>query len=608
MFKIRAVLIIVLVVLGNTLAISRNIDGYENDTVRPADTVYSLGDIPIVSAELISQTRQEIVDLIPDGTIKKLKAHNTLLLASIHPELLVPVDSTDPSKNISFLKIRIMDLTQAQRKTEEEISALSGIVQNLDQIKSRLTHQLVKWTNTRVKLERDSTVIKAPVKLYETLDFLDSTLILITRKSSAIMEVLDKTIATNAIIEAQIAKAHELITSKQLQAFNSDHPGFFSLDFSRMFGSEIFNAFETFSKMNVDDFVHYLKTHGNIGFFILLLFGFFVYLFVIIRKKVVIRNTGFGYFYKEMIKRVIDHPVSASIILVMLFSMGLFPDRPLLFRELTFYIIAFPVIQLTSNLLPKRYHSYIYAFGAIIIFYVLILVFPSEFVIYRVLLLFISIAEIVLLTMFVIYFFKKQELEKSRKQLIYFFVYLHLALAVVGFISNLAGRVTLTEIVIFAIFSNIFFGLAIFIGVILLNGIVVSMVDNYRKPRLNVFKLYGEEIKRKAIYLFNFLALVFWIGTILQNFLLLKFIYEGIISIFTQKIVLGSTSFSFDTIIIFFIVIYVSIVFASLLRVVLEEDVLKRFSLSKGLPHTIAMMVKYTMIVAGFILAINAAG
>jgi small-conductance mechanosensitive channel len=292
----------------------------------------------------------------------------------------------------------------------------------------------------------------------------------------------------------------------------------------------------------------------------------------------------------------------------MLFTMALFPDRPLLFRELAFYIIAFPVIQLTSNLLPKRYHRYIYAFGAIIIFYVLILVFPSEFVIYRLLLLFISIAEIVLLAMFVIHFFKKHELEKGRKQLIYFFVYLHLALAIVGFISNLAGRVTLTEIVIFAIFSNIFFGLAIFIGVILLNGLVVAMVDNNRKPRLNVFKLYGEEIKRKTIYLLNALALVFWIGMILKNFLLLNFIYKGIVSILTQKIVLGSTSFSFDTIIIFFIVIYVSIVFSSLLRVILEEDVLKRFSLSKGLPHTIAMMVKYTMIVAGFILAINAAG
>ena len=53
MFKIRTVLFLFLVVLGNTLAMSRNVQGYENDTVRPADTVYGLGDIPIVSLSLI---------------------------------------------------------------------------------------------------------------------------------------------------------------------------------------------------------------------------------------------------------------------------------------------------------------------------------------------------------------------------------------------------------------------------------------------------------------------------------------------------------------------------------------------------------------------------
>jgi small-conductance mechanosensitive channel len=94
----------------------------------------------------------------------------------------------------------------------------------------------------------------------------------------------------------------------------------------------------------------------------------------------------------------------------------------------------------------------------------------------------------------------------------------------------------------------------------------------------------------------------------LKNFRIDEYVYNGFVAIITNKISIGFASFSLDSILIFFLVIYVSIVISNMLRMLLEEDILNRFSLSKGLPHTIAMLIKYTLITAGFFLAVNAAG
>jgi len=66
--------------------------------------------------------------------------------------------------------------------------------------------------------------------------------------------------------------------------------------------------------------------------------------------------------------------------------------------------------------------------------------------------------------------------------------------------------------------------------------------------------------------------------------------------------------FTWGNIFVFFIVIYLSIVIANFIRNLLEEDILKRAKMKKGLPYTIALMVKYTLVTVGIFIAVSAAG
>jgi small-conductance mechanosensitive channel len=192
--------------------------------------------------------------------------------------------------------------------------------------------------------------------------------------------------------------------------------------------------------------------------------------------------------------------------------------------------------------------------------------------------------------------------------MVFGFVGLHLLLAIIGFVANISGRLILTEIVLSAVFFNIFDGLVLFITVLIIDGLIATGIDTAKGQQINVFRMHGELVKRKTIRLLNQIAMFLWIALILKNFQLLEYVSKGISSFLKAKISIGSANFSLDIFVVFIVVIYISIVLSQIIRIVLEEDVLNRFSLSKGLPHTIAMLVRYSMITAGFFLAINAAG
>jgi len=74
------------------------------DTTRAGRQFIELGDIPIRSAELRNKTREDIHDMIPDGTIRRRKAKNKLVIESIDFALLATIDTDDVSKNIHFLE------------------------------------------------------------------------------------------------------------------------------------------------------------------------------------------------------------------------------------------------------------------------------------------------------------------------------------------------------------------------------------------------------------------------------------------------------------------------------------------------------------------------
>jgi small-conductance mechanosensitive channel len=83
---------------------------------------------------------------------------------------------------------------------------------------------------------------------------------------------------------------------------------------------------------------------------------------------------------------------------------------------------------------------------------------------------------------------------------------------------------------------------------------------------------------------------------------------NAIRTFFSFEINIGVISFSLGGMIIFFLIIWLSIILSKMVRIILEIDILDKLNLAKGVPHTIAMLVRYTLVTLGVVFAVGAAG
>lgn len=566
------------------------------------------GDIPLRSVQVINETRQAFHDLLPANTIRKLKVANNIFLATVDTGLLIPVDIGNPSVNLRYLENRKINLQQEQKKIVAEEAKLNEILLSLEKVSGKLNQEIVLWENTRRKWIRENLLKPEPEKLAGTIAFLDSASVLINSKINALTSILEKTVAMGVNINLTLEKTLGLIDKKEDEAFKTSQSPFFQMIFTADYQKDIKRSIEWMKEYRLKELHSYLSENSSRLLMLVILFCFLVWFFFYTRDHIRINLFGFGKFYKDNLLVVISHPILAAIILTLVSTYFIFPGRPLIFRELMVYIMAYPLINLMINILHNRYHKYLHAFSAIIVLYLIIVVVAPETSLYRLLLMVIAVVETGLIIWLLVNLKKNTLFNEKQRKYLFLFITLHLLIALTGMGSNLAGSVTLTEICINAVFANIFYGMIIFISMMIINGLLAAGIDSPEGQRVNAIRLYGELIKERSIILVNGVAILAWFLSILNSFRADETVISGLHHFYTYKFTLGTASFSLDLVVVFFLVLFASYYLAQMLQIVLEKDLLNRIPLSKGLPHTISMGVKYVLIVSGFLLALNVSG
>jgi small-conductance mechanosensitive channel len=607
----KHLLILILLLAG--LAPTRIIAAKNNplvpkDNSKSAKDKIDISEISIRSSKVFISTREAIRDIISSQAISKLKTSNTLLIASIDEDLLMPVNLKDPSLNIRNLEGRRIRLQMEQRKINEGQAELSATIAEIEGLKIKLLKESIVWKNTRSFLLRDSMPSVVPAKVTSTIVYIDSAVMLISGRINSLADILDKTISVGVQVDLATEQVNGQIAMMQKNAFKRDHPTFFSMNKQAPVATEIETSFYNLWNYRLRVLGNYLDEHADLGYFTLFLFFFFIWFFVNLRKQLNIsKRTNTGIYDQGLIK-IISQPVSTSLLLTLFLTTYLFPDRPMIFREFSTYLIAFPLLNLIRSLIENRFRGYLASFAGIILIYASLIFFNIDTLAYRILAMVIALADTLLLAHFFWNFRRNTGMAKRYRKLILLFTLLHILLSFIALAANLTGFLILAELILSAVFTNIFTGVLLFLLALIFNGLIIIGIDSKQAKKINLLKNYEFQISSKTIKLVNFVIVYIWLITILKSFRISGFLYDQLTLFLTRQITIGSASFSPDVIVIFFVMIYLSILIAKFTRILLEEDVLNRYNLSKGLPHTIAMGAKYTLIITGFFLAVNAAG
>jgi small-conductance mechanosensitive channel len=312
--------------------------------------------------------------------------------------------------------------------------------------------------------------------------------------------------------------------------------------------------------------------------------------------------------YIKRLDIILSKPISAALIIGLFASVLIYPYRPLLFIDLSQFFVVFPIVILLVSISPKIYHKYTYVFATLIVFHIFYLNLPVSHIYSRLIILCISVIELVTFIYFLFELRNSLVFKKNTKKLLQFLFSILLLFSLLSLYGNFVGKVNFSVYFIEVVVGTFLITVLVVFSIVVINGLTVLLIESSKSSRIRYFKKNNLLIQNKLIAFFRFAGILLAIYFILELLHIRQIVIQSVGDFFTKGRSIGSVEFTYGKILIFFIVIWLSVMVGRFISIVLEGDVLNNLKLKKGLPHTIALMVKYTLVSAGIFLAISAAG
>jgi len=306
---------------------------------------------------------------------------------------------------------------------------------------------------------------------------------------------------------------------------------------------------------------------------------------------------------------LIESPVASSLFITTLMIRFVFHEFVLSLQVINLFILMVPMIII----LLRRYSEHASPWIEILIgFYVLTFFYEVSFhpdILQRIALMFLSISGFVY---FLLLLIRRNLILKTDfrflTNLIRFLFGLFALLCFIAIFGNLSGAFRMAEYFTLAFMQITILVLVIFVATRVVDALVFILLAGRPMQRLNVVREDFSIIHKKTKRLINlFLWIYLFIGVLDLLNMKEKFMEWGSNTL-NSGWKLGAVEITPASILIFIFVIWLSIVISRIITTVLEKDVFSRVTISKGMPHTVSMLLKIVLITGGFFLAAAAAG
>ncbi len=602
--RLNIILIIFLLFSGHLNSQNKN----SSDTLKKSIEVINTSEIPIKSGDIIIEYQR-----IQESAVSTLEIENraqqTDSVLSIIDSLMILDRTIDLGlETTRFLSNRMVFWRNFADYLNKEKKSLTKVLHVITDFEDEVEKDIIVWKNTEDKLVKDENQSTLLFRVVDVLKILDSAKYILKVKSEDLLIILNNTAERSIKVEEFINDLDKAYSNKKSEIFVRNEPSIFTIDYKDPDTRSLIKPLKNFYNTEFTELVLFLKKDIFEGILQLLLLIGLIFIFNEIKFKILKTDIVVDSIYSRMLFKIMSRSVSAAIIIGVFANFIIFKDRPELFKDILVLIISVPIIVIARTIVPRGFYKYTYLFGIVIILSMVYFIFPTDNMYFMILMLLIALIEMYVLYKLTVYFYHNPYNQRLYNLSIFLILLVHLGFAVTGFFALLLGSTTLAEVSLRIPVTNAFNALLIFSIVIIINGFITFGVETNYAKKLNVIRLYGEIIKRRAISLVNLIFFILWIQTILNVINIKRVVIDSITAFLHDTISIGSASFTPGNIIMFFLVIWLSIVISRIIQILLEKDILYRLNLAKGIPNTIAVMVKYSLVTIGVLLAISAAG
>ncbi len=185
---------------------------------------------------------------------------------------------------------------------------------------------------------------------------------------------------------------------------------------------------------------------------------------------------------------------------------------------------------------------------------------------------------------------------------------LGLLFSAVSIVANVVGNTTLAEILVEGTLAASLLAFVFYAGARVLVGSWALLLRTPHARSLRMVREHGPLLQRRGRALIHAGLTLWWLRSSLRGFDALDPFRAAVTSALEAQWGMGELSLSLGGVLAFWLMVAASILLARFVRFALDEDVLPRASLPRGVPFAISTLARYAILLMGFSMAVLAAG
>ncbi len=310
----------------------------------------------------------------------------------------------------------------------------------------------------------------------------------------------------------------------------------------------------------------------------------------------------------KVARLVLRRPVSAVIVLSVLLLRVTYPAAPVQFINLLTLVVVVPLFWMLPPLVPRTMRPALYAFGGVFLFAIFVELLEPYSVWWRLALLVgntMGGLTLVLALRASPKLIDQPSAWRRAFRRLGYGIGVVLTLAVP---ANVFGFTALSHVLVRGTYLAIYYILLVLAATLILEATWVAFLRTPLALKSNAVKHNVRLLQRRGTKALRLGAAVVWVGMLLQVFGVYVPVTTWLVESLGHVWSFGEISLSLGGILAFVVTLWAAVLLSRFIRFLLEEDVMARVELPRGVPRAVTILVHYVLLTVAFLLAVSAAG
>jgi small-conductance mechanosensitive channel len=312
----------------------------------------------------------------------------------------------------------------------------------------------------------------------------------------------------------------------------------------------------------------------------------------------------------EASRRVLRRPISSWLVLALGGILVFEPDAPVLRHQAVLLLALVPVLRLLPPTVYQALGPWPYVATALYLLQRVGLLLVTNELYYRIYLLGLTLLTGVLLA-WVLWRRRSPAgagpAQLSRKVL-RFAGWAAIAALLGAAVANAIGNVTLAEMLVNSILESGYVGLVLYALVTVFASVLRLLLARRALSRFSVVTQHAGPLLQGVTRLLRIAAFAAWLVVVLNEFRIYRPIRDAVAGALTHQLTFGQISLTLGGVLLFIFSVWLAFWAAKTVRVVLQDEVLPKMSLPRGVANSVSSLTYYAMVIAGLFVALAAAG